>query len=71
MQGKRKRISFEERRVIEKMLKEGHSYSEIGRELNRNRATIQREVSIRPHPYVAQDAQNGVINRKGGDIYDF
>jgi len=66
---RRKNLSFEERLVIEKMLKEGSSYSDIGRKLDRNRATISREVNINAHPYNAQDAQNG-LNRldKGKSI---
>lgn len=57
---KRSKLTYEERLTIEAMLNRGHSYAEIGRELNRNRATIQKEVSMRPKPYNAQDAQNGI-----------
>lgn len=40
-----KRLSLEERIQIEKLLSHNKNYSEIARELNRNKSTIKREVS--------------------------
>ncbi len=39
------RLRFEERIEIEKLLSHKKSYADIARVLNRNKSTIQREVS--------------------------
>ncbi|WP_173857443.1 helix-turn-helix domain-containing protein [Flavobacterium sp. 7E] len=41
-----KRLSLEERIIIETLLKENRSENYIGKKLNRNRSTITREVNL-------------------------
>ncbi len=52
-----KHISYDERKVIEKMLSENKSIVEIAKVLNRNKTTIYREVKRVEPPYKADTVQ--------------
>ncbi|MBP4143240.1 helix-turn-helix domain-containing protein [Flavobacterium sp. P4023] len=46
MKKKYKRLSFEERIIIETLLKENKSKSYIAKQVNRNRSTITKELKL-------------------------
>ena len=52
---KRKKLVFEEREIIETMLREGHTQRSIAKRLNRAPSTISKEINLnsQSHGYVA------------------